>query len=74
MVVPDGVAHVTLHFPAGPANGFHKNIISPAVTVTTSPVGNVVVVRVPRSGGTIGRATMTWRAANGHIIKTFNRL
>ena len=71
MVVPDGVASVTLHFPAGPANGFRKNIISPAATVTTRPVGNLVAVRVPRSGGTIGpAATMTWRDPSGHVIKT----
>ena len=73
MVVPDRVASVTLHFPAGPANGFHKNVISPAATVTTQPVGNLVAVRVPRSGGTIGPpATMTWRDANGHVIKTLS--
>jgi hypothetical protein len=74
MVVPDGVASVTLRFPAGPANGFRKNVISPAATVTTNPVGSLVAVKVPRSGGTIGQATMTWRAANGHVIKTFSRL
>lgn len=76
MVVPDGVATVTLHFVPGPANGFHKRVISPPYTVTTQVVSNLVVVRVPRSSGTIMHAgdTMTWRAADGHIIRTFNRL
>lgn len=76
MVVPDGVAMVTLHLRAGPANGFHKSVISPPATITTAVVNNLVVVRVPRSSGTATATgdTMTWRAADGHIIKTFNRL
>ena len=74
MVVPDGVASVTLRFPAGPANGFHKNVVSPAATVTANPVGNFVAVKVPGCGGTIGRATMTWRAADGHIVTMFTSL
>jgi hypothetical protein len=76
MVVPDGVATVTLHFVAGPASGFHKLVISPPYTVTTRVLNNLVVVTVPRSSGTVMQAgdTMTWHSANGHIIKTFNRL
>ena len=76
MVIPDGVATVTLHFVAGPANGFHKRVISPPYTITTRVVSNLIVVRVPRSSGTATAKgdTMTWHAANGDIIKTFNRL
>jgi hypothetical protein len=76
IIVPDGVAAVTLHFVAGPANGFHKRTISPPYTVTTRVVNNVIVVRVPRSSGTATAKgdTMTWHAANGRLINTFNRL
>jgi len=76
MVVPDGIATVTLHLAAGPANGFHKRVISPPYTVTTRVVGNLAVVTVPRSSGTTMHDgdTMTWRAADGRLIKTFNRL
>jgi hypothetical protein len=75
MVVPDGVASVTLRFPAGRASGYSPKI-SPPFAVMTAAVNNEVVVRVPRSGGggAIHQATMTWRAADGHVIKTFNRL
>jgi len=71
MVIPDGVASVHAALPRRTSNGFHKNIISPAATVTTHPVGNFLAVAVPRSGGTIGpAATMTWRDPSGHVIKT----
>ncbi len=75
MIVPDGVAKVILWFPAGRASGYSPKI-SPAVTITTAPVNNEIVVRVPRSGGggAIHHATITWLAANGHIVRTFNRL
>jgi hypothetical protein len=73
MIVPDGVAKVTLHYPAGRASGYSPKI-SPPFTTTTAPVNNEVVVSVPRSpgGGAIHQAKVIWRAANGHIIKTFN--
>lgn len=75
MIVPDGVAKVTLRFPAGRASGYSPKI-SPAFSVTTAAVNNEVVVSVPRSGGggAIHQATMIWRAADGHITKTFDRL
>ncbi len=75
MVVPDGVASVTLRYPAGRASGYSPKI-SPPVTITTKPVNNELVVRVPRSagGGPIREPTMIWQAANDHIIKTFDRL
>jgi len=56
-VVPDGVATVTLRYPAS--------------TFTTTPVNNIVVANVPHPGVPLDRPlTMTWRAANGTIIKT----
>jgi hypothetical protein len=75
MLVPDGVARVTLRYPAGRASGYSPKI-SPPVTITTAPVQNEVVVTVPRSGGggTIRKVKMIWRAADGHVIKTFDRL
>jgi len=75
MIVPDGVASVTLHYPAGRASGYSP-VISPPFTITAAPVNNELVVRVPRSagGGPIHHPTMTWRAADGHIIKQFNKL
>jgi hypothetical protein len=75
MIVPDGVASVTLRYPAGRASGYSKKI-SPPFTTTTTPVNNQVVVSVPRSagGGPIRKPTMIWRTASGRVIKTFHRL
>jgi hypothetical protein len=72
MVVPDGVAIVTLRYPAGRASGYSPKI-SPPFTITTTPVENLVVVRLPRRNP-LQQGTVIWRAADGHIIKTFNRL
>jgi hypothetical protein len=73
MIVPDGVASVPLRYPAGRASGYSPKISPP---ITTTPVNNELVVSAPRSagGGPIWQPKMIWRAANGHIIKTFNRL
>ena len=65
MVVPDGVATATMHYPAGPANGFTPKIISPPVTVTATVIGNVLTLqRAPRSsgGGQITHPTSTYLA------------
>jgi hypothetical protein len=70
IVVPDGVASVTLRYPAGHASGYSPKI-SPPFTITVGPVENLVVVTVPRSSP-LQQGTMVWRAANGHIIRTFN--
>ncbi|HEY4452525.1 MAG TPA: hypothetical protein VGN13_13135 [Solirubrobacteraceae bacterium] len=70
MVVPDGVATVTLRYPAGRASGYSPKI-SPAVTLTAKPVENLLVVRVPRSDP-LGRATMVWRGPRGRVIKTLH--
>jgi hypothetical protein len=69
MVVPDGVAKVTLRYPAGRASGYSPKI-SPPFTITTAPVENLLVVRVPRSNP-LQQGAMIWRAADGHTIKTF---
>jgi hypothetical protein len=75
MIVPDGVAEVTLQYPAGRASGYSAKV-SPPFTVTSAPVNNMLVVTVPRSagGGPIWAPTMTWRAAHGRIIRTFHTL
>jgi hypothetical protein len=73
MVVPDGVATVTLKYPAGPIGGYdHRH--APATTITTKVVGNLLVVTVPRAGLNVAGTTTTWRTANGHTIKTLTGL
>jgi hypothetical protein len=72
LVVPDGVATVTLRYPAGRASGYSPKI-SPAFTVTTAPVGNLVVVTLPRSNP-LQHGTMIWRSADGRVINTFDGL
>jgi len=75
MVLPDGVADVRLHFPAGRASGYSPKI-SPAVTITAKPLGNELVVRIPRSNipESDPRLRMTWLASDGRVIRTFHRL
>ena len=71
-VLPDGVASVTLHYPAGKLGGFsHRS--GPAITVTAPVVNNVVFVTVERAGEQAMRSvTTTWRAANGSIVKVIH--
>jgi hypothetical protein len=72
-VVPDGVASVTLQFPARLGGATP----APPLSVTAHPVNNVFAVRLPRSfipqafGGTT-LDSIEWRAANGTIIKTIH--
>jgi hypothetical protein len=76
-VVPDDVASLTVHYPAGEANpGYHTKPVLPAVTINTKPIDNVVLYNVHRASGAAAFAsvTMTWHATDGHVIKTFNRL
>jgi hypothetical protein len=62
-LVPDGVASVTLRFPA--ARG------RPAYSITGRVVGNVMVGRAQdMSGGTFDQPTAVWRATDGRILKT----
>ena len=63
MVVPDGVANVTLRYPAGRASGYSPKI-SPAFTITTAPVGNLVVATLPRSNP-LQNGTVIWHSADG---------
>jgi len=73
-LIPDGVATVTLRYPAGKIGGFDRNH-APAFTTTVRIVGNLLVVTIPRGGNRlIAPMTMIWRAPDGHIIKTFSRL
>ena len=68
-VVPDGVATVTLHYPAGKVGGFSRRT-APAITIKAHAVNNVVIVSVPRAGAqATGAVTTTWRRADGSIIK-----
>jgi hypothetical protein len=60
-IVPDPVTSVTLRYPS--------------VTITAAVVNNVIVASVPHPGSPLWHPiSMTWRAANSHVIKTFNRL
>jgi hypothetical protein len=61
-VVPDGVASVAIHYPA--AGG------RPAHTAIADVAGNVFVANVVRFGRRVPAPTITWRAADGAIIKT----
>jgi hypothetical protein len=62
-----GLGSVTLHYAAGPTPRH-------ALTIKATVTGNVAVFPdVPRKS-TASWNEMTWRAANGHIIKTFNQL
>jgi hypothetical protein len=71
-IVPDGVATVTLQYPAGKLGGFsHRS--GPALTVTGHAVNNVVVISVERAGEQARLAvTTTWRDANGAVLKTLH--
>jgi hypothetical protein len=75
LIVPDGVANVTLRYPAGPASGYSRSI-SPAFSVTGSAIGDEVVLAVPRSGGPedISGIRMIWRGPDGRLLKRFDRL
>jgi len=72
MIVPDGVAKVTLRYPAGRASGYSPKI-SPAFTITTTPVNNLVVLTLPRSNP-LEQGTVIWRAGDGRVIKTIDGL
>ncbi len=64
-VVPDGVASVTLRFPA--VNGLH------AESVTASVHGNMYAVRAPHAFSGAGgptEPTMLWRSPQGVVLRT----
>ncbi len=75
MVVPDGVASIALSFPAGRASGYSPKI-SPPFTITRRPLGNELVVTIPRSHlpESVPGLRMIWRAPDGQVVRRFNRL
>jgi hypothetical protein len=74
LIVPDGVAKVTLRYPAGPASGYSRTI-SPAFSVSGSVIGNEVIVTVPRSSGPEASGVrMIWWGSGGRVLKRFDRL
>jgi hypothetical protein len=71
-LVPDGVAAATLHYPAAPSHGPGHSAY-PAITLSARAINNVVIFpRAPRGPGLGSNATMTWRAADGAVIKTLS--
>ena len=71
-VLPDGVATVTVHYPAGRIGGFsHRR--GPALTVTVPVINNVAVLAVERAGNqATGAVATTWRAQDGTVLKTLH--
>jgi hypothetical protein len=72
-----GFGHTTIQglVPDGVASGGFDRRHAPAFTTTTNVVGNLLSVTIPRGGNRLtAPMTMTWRAADGDIIKTFHRL
>jgi hypothetical protein len=65
-LTPDGVASVTLDYPAAT----HAGQTAAAFTVTARPVNNLFVVRLPRAFGVSTPARVVWRTADGTIVKT----
>jgi len=57
-IVPDGVAIVTLYYPAGKVGGFSRRT-DPAVTIKAHVVNNVIVVSVRRAGAQATGAVTT---------------
>ena len=78
LLVPDEVASVSIRYPTEavePAYHRHPGPIVPALTINAKPTNNLVMFNVHHhSSAAMAPLTMTWRAADGHIIKTFNRL
>jgi hypothetical protein len=68
-LVPDGVASVALYYPANGSAGMNRR----PFTVTTRPVENVIVVKVPRPAPDAFAQKMVWLSARGTTIKTISR-
>ena len=68
-LVPDGVSSLTLHYDAGPLGGYSRQHV-PALNITTRVVNNVFATIVPRPTGNALPWSITWRAANGKLIKS----
>ena len=68
-VVPNGVATVTLDYPARAASAVRPAL--PAVRIRTKVVNNVVAVSLPRAAARATTTlTTTWQSAHGTTIKT----
>ena len=67
MVVPDGVASVTLHYAARPSLYFR------GVTVVTRPVNNLIVFGPPHARISPFPTLIKWLAPDGHVLKTIQR-
>jgi hypothetical protein len=78
LLVPDVVASVSIRYPTEavePAYHRHPGPIVPALTINAKPVNNLVMFNVHHhSSAAMAPLTMTWRATDGHVIKTFHRL
>jgi hypothetical protein len=72
IVVPDSVAIVTLHLPA--VVGGSDPHPARALTYSTKPVGNLVVMPVIGKATRLHNAVMTWRNEAHEVIKTITRL
>ena len=81
-LIPDGVASVTIHLPAGITrhyprrpDGQLEQQYNKAYTTTTPIVGNLLVVTLP---GATGRfmypLSLEWRNASGQVLRTFSQL
>ena len=73
-LVPNGVASVTVHIPASgkppiPPTS-RTSDYRPASTGTFGVTDNVFVTNIAQDVGPISGATITWRSANGRVIKT----
>jgi hypothetical protein len=78
LLVPDGVASVSIRYPSErvePAYHKHPGPIVAAFTINAKPINNLVMFNVHHhSSAAMAPLTMIWRATDGHIIKTFHRL
>lgn len=68
-LIPDGVASVELSYPAHRSGSVNQR----PFTVTTRPVENVIVVKVPRPAEDAFPQKMVWLSAQGTTIKTISR-
>lgn len=67
-VVPDRVAKVTLDYPRVARAGHAAR----AFSVSARPLNNVFVASLPRGFGVTAPDTITWRAADGAVIKVIH--
>jgi hypothetical protein len=68
-LVPDGVASIALQYPAEGSGSMSPR----PLTITTRPVENVIVVKVPRQAEEAFPQKMVWLSAQGTTIKTISR-